>query len=69
MSQEGFHHQRLRLQGQFLRIDAHPANHAVAAVVLIDVKPFASLREEQDQMDYFMAASRARQLLAVVHSD
>jgi AAA domain/Nuclease-related domain len=39
------------------------------AVVLIDVKPFASLREEQDQMDYFTGASRARQLLAVVHSD
>ena len=38
------------------------------AVVLIDVKPFASLREEQDQMDYFMGASRARQLLAVVHT-
>ena len=39
------------------------------AVVLIDVKPFASLQEEQDEMDYFMGASRARQLLAVVHSD
>ena len=39
------------------------------AVVLIDVKPFVSMSEEQEQMDYFMGASRARQLLAVVHSD
>ena len=38
------------------------------AVVLIDVAPFETLREGQDQMDYFMGASRAWQLLVVVHS-
>jgi hypothetical protein len=38
------------------------------AVILIDLRPFSELREAQDRMDYFMGASRARQLLAVVHS-
>ena len=37
-------------------------------VILIDLRPFSELREAQDRMDYFMGASRARQLLAVVHS-
>ena len=37
------------------------------AVILIDVRPFQALADAQDQMDYFMGASRARQLLAVVH--
>ena len=36
---------------------------------LIDVRPFSDLREKQEPMDYFMGGSRARQLLAVVHSD
>jgi len=39
------------------------------AVILIDLEPFPSLGDEQDRMDYFMGASRARQLLAVVHCD
>ena len=39
------------------------------AVILIDLNPFPGLGDEQDRMDYFMGASRARQLLAVVHCD
>jgi hypothetical protein len=39
------------------------------AVILIDVMPFSDLRENQDPMDYSMGGSRARKLLAVVHSD
>jgi hypothetical protein len=35
---------------------------------LIDVQPFKQIQNEQSQMDYFMGASRARQLLAVVES-
>jgi hypothetical protein len=37
------------------------------AVILVDLEPFATLSKPQDQLDYFMGASRARQLLAIVH--
>lgn len=37
------------------------------AVILVDLKAFAELPDKQSQMDFFMGASRARQLLAVVH--
>ena len=36
-------------------------------VILIDLAPFEKLAEGQDKMNYFMGASRARQLLAGVH--
>jgi len=39
------------------------------AVILVDLKPFAQLPDEQSQMDFCMGASRARQLLAVVQSN
>lgn len=37
------------------------------AVILIDFGPFAEIAETNYQVSYFMGASRARQLLAVVH--
>jgi hypothetical protein len=37
------------------------------AVILVDFAPFAELTEPMVQISYFMGASRARQLLAVVH--
>jgi hypothetical protein len=37
------------------------------AVILIDVEPFGTLEQDQDRLDYFTGASRARQLLAIVH--
>ena len=39
------------------------------ALILIDVVPFPQLVADQERMDYFMGASRARQLLAVVHRE
>lgn len=36
-------------------------------VILIDFPQFDRLAEGQDKMDFFMGASRARQLLAVLH--
>lgn len=38
-------------------------------VILIDLRPFDALADDQERMDYFMGASRARQLLAVVHRE
>jgi hypothetical protein len=37
------------------------------AVIMIDVERFDKLATPQEQMNYFMGASRARQLLAVFH--
>jgi hypothetical protein len=37
------------------------------AVIMIDVERFDKLATPQEQMNYFMAASRARQLLAILH--
>jgi hypothetical protein len=37
------------------------------AVLMIDVESFDKLAAPQEQMNYFMGASRARQLLAVLH--
>lgn len=39
------------------------------AVIMIDMPEFKTLAETPDQVDYFMGASRARQLLAVVQND
>jgi hypothetical protein len=36
-------------------------------VILIDVERFDKLAAPQEQMNYFMGASRARQLLAILH--
>lgn len=38
------------------------------AVIMIDVARFDKLTTPQEQMNYFMGASRARQLLAVLHN-
>lgn len=38
------------------------------AVIVVGVAPFASLTRIDDQYTYFMGASRAKQLLAVVHA-
>ena len=37
------------------------------AVIMIDVERFEQLATPQEQMNYFMGASRARQLLAILH--
>ena len=37
------------------------------AVIMIDVEKFDKLATPQEQMNYFMGASRARQLLAIIH--
>jgi hypothetical protein len=37
------------------------------AVIMIDVGRFDRLTTPQDQMNYFMGASRVRQLLAILH--
>lgn len=37
------------------------------AVIVVGVTPFASITKTDDQYTYFMGASRAKQLLAVVH--
>jgi hypothetical protein len=37
------------------------------AVIMIDVERFERLASPQEQMNYFMGASRARQLLAILH--
>jgi len=37
------------------------------AVIMIDVERFDKLAAPQEQMNYFMGASRARQLLAILH--
>jgi hypothetical protein len=37
------------------------------AVIMIDVEKFDKLATAQEQMDYFMGASRARQLLVIFH--
>jgi hypothetical protein len=37
------------------------------AMIMIDVERFDNLATPQEQMNYFMGASRARQLLAIVH--
>jgi hypothetical protein len=37
------------------------------AVIMIDVDSFDKLAAPQEQMNYFMGASRARQLLAILH--
>jgi hypothetical protein len=39
------------------------------AVVMIDTPSFDKLSSPQQQMDYFMGASRARQLLAILHRE
>ncbi len=38
------------------------------AVILVDFAPFAEITEPMVQISYFLGASRARQLLAVVHA-
>jgi len=37
------------------------------AVIMIDVERFDKLATLQEEMNYFMGASRARQLLAIIH--
>ena len=37
------------------------------AVIMIDIERFDKLSKAQEQMNYFMGASRARQLLAIFH--
>jgi hypothetical protein len=37
------------------------------AVIMIDMERFGKLSTAQEQMDYFMGASRARQLLVIFH--
>jgi hypothetical protein len=37
------------------------------AVIMIDVERFDKLTTPQDQMNYLMGTSRARQLLAILH--
>jgi hypothetical protein len=37
------------------------------AVIMIDVERFDKLSSAREQMNYFMGASRARQLLAILH--
>ena len=61
------HEQKQPGQISFLSVNKAKGLDSLA-VILIDLKPFPELRDEQDRMDYFMGASRARQLLAVVHS-
>jgi hypothetical protein len=39
------------------------------AVIMIDTQSFDKLSNPQQQMDYFMGASRSRQLLAILHRD
>jgi hypothetical protein len=39
------------------------------AVIMIDTQSFDKLSSPQQQMDYFMGASRARQLLAILHRE
>ena len=39
------------------------------AVIMIDTPSFDQLSRPQQQMDYFMGASRARQLLAILHRE
>ena len=39
------------------------------AVIMIDVPAIDKLFAAQEQMDYFMGASRARQLLAIIHRE
>jgi hypothetical protein len=36
-------------------------------IILVGTAPFTSLTRIEDQYTYFMGASRAKQLLAVVH--
>jgi hypothetical protein len=38
------------------------------AVILVDFRPFGEIESPGFQTTYFMGASRARQLLAVVHA-
>jgi hypothetical protein len=37
------------------------------AVIMIDIERFDKLSTAREQMNYFMGASRARQLLAIAH--
>jgi len=37
------------------------------AVIMIDIERFDKLSKAQEQMNYFMGANRARQLLAIFH--
>jgi len=37
------------------------------AVNMLDIERFDKLSKPQEQMNYFMGASRARQLLAIFH--
>jgi hypothetical protein len=37
------------------------------AVIMIDMERFDQLSSAQEQMNYFMGASRARQMLAILH--
>jgi hypothetical protein len=39
------------------------------AVIMIDTPSFDKLSNPQEQMDYFMGASRSRQLLAILHRE
>ena len=39
------------------------------AVIMIDVSSIDKLSTAQEQMDYFMGASRGRQLLAIIHRE
>lgn len=38
------------------------------AVIMVDFHPFADITQDSFQISYFMGASRARQLLAIVHN-
>jgi hypothetical protein len=53
--------------GQQAMVDGF-CDSADGTVILIDFPPFESLTDSIQQIGYFMGASRARQLLAIVHS-
>jgi hypothetical protein len=58
-----------RERGAISRISANRAKGLDArAVILVDFPPFEELERESHQISYFLGASRARQLLAIVHT-
>lgn len=61
----GFEH---RKAGELTLLSINKAKGLdLLAVIIIDIERFDKLLKAQEQVDYFMGASRARQLLAVFH--
>jgi hypothetical protein len=57
-----------RKQGRLALLSVNKAKGLDSlAVVMVDVERFDRLTAPQYQMNYFMGASRARQLLAILH--